>query len=403
MVGPYRTLIRTPGTARIFAGYFAGRLPAGMVTVAVALAFVDTPGGLTRVGLVIAAYSLAVAATAPVLGRLVDRFGARTVLGATGTAYVVLVVLLVVTRSAPLGVSVALGIGCGATYPPVAPTVRALWSGVWPTGSLRAAAFGLDAALVELLYLVGPLLATALGLAGGPRLPLLGLAALSGLGMVLLTTSRLLPTRPPVLADRAWWGPLGSGPVQVLLAVVVLTSAAFGLVEIGVIAFARGTGHPWYAGPLLAVAAAGSLVGGLVWGSLDLPAGPRRQLLVLLAVYILGVAPLGLLRVPWSLGLLLLVGQGAVAALLAALNALTGRLAPAGMAVETYTWLSTGNFVGTAIGAAVGSVIAHGLGPAATLSGAALPALAALMVVAVAVPVTVGTGPVDLAEPARLA
>jgi MFS family permease len=403
VVGPYRNLLRTAGTPRIFAGYFAGRLPAGMVTIAVALAFVDTPGGLTRVGLVIGAYSLAIAATAPVLGRLADRFGARVVLRVSGTAYVVLLLLLALSRSAPAGVSVALSIGCGATYPPVAPTVRALWSRVWPSGSLRAAAFGLDAALVELLYLVGPLLATALALVGGPRLPLLGLAGLSALGVVLVTTSRLLPIAPAVQAVRTWWGPLGRGPVRVLLAVVVLTSAAFGLVEIGVIAFARATGHPWYAGPLLAVAAAGSLVGGLVWGSRNVSAGPRRQLIVLLAVYIVGVAPLGLLHAPWSLGLLLLGGQGAVAALLAALNALTGRLAPAGMAVETYTWLSTGNFVGTAIGTAVGSVIGHGVGPAAALSGAALPALAALIVVAVAVPATLGTGPVDLGEPARVA
>lgn len=102
-----------------------------------------------------------------------------------------------------------------------------------------------------------------------------------------------------------------------LLVVVVLTIVAFGLVEIGVVAFARAAGH--------------------AWGVPEPSAGPRRQLFFLLSVYALGVAPLGLLGSPWLLGALLLLGQGAVAALLAALNALAGRLSPPGMAVETYT------------------------------------------------------------------
>ncbi|WP_245899690.1 MFS transporter [Geodermatophilus normandii] len=147
---------------------FAGRLPSAMVPLALLLMVQQQTGSYAVAGLASATYGLAMAAMAPVLGRLADRRTPRPVLLVQAAAYPLLLALLVavVLGGAPTAVVVAASAAAGAATPLVSGTVRALWSRVDP--AVRGTAFALDATATELVFVAGPTLVATLAVVAGP-------------------------------------------------------------------------------------------------------------------------------------------------------------------------------------------------------------------------------------------
>src|SRR6185312_8114333 len=126
--------------------------------------------------------------------------------------------------AAPL---IAIGALCGATFPAMSSCMRTLWSDLVPDPVLRQSAFALDAVLLEVCFIVGPLATGALVGAGRPAAAVLANATFSTVGTLVFAASR---------ASRSWrgsrdhahvhWaGPLRSGGILVLL----LTELMFGV------------------------------------------------------------------------------------------------------------------------------------------------------------------------------
>src|SRR5262249_21275703 len=81
------------------------------------------------------------------------------------------------------------------------------------------------------------------------------------------------PRSPGIRLDRLSWAVMG--PVCV---VGVALGALFGAAEVSTVAFAAGGGHEGYAGPLLALYAAGSLIAGIATGLVQWRVGPATRL-----------------------------------------------------------------------------------------------------------------------------
>ena len=98
---------------------------------------------------------------APVQGRLVDRFGQRRVLPPLALVHAAALGLLVLTTElgAPTAVLVLFGLLAGFAIPPTSSVLRSMWPSLLrDRPHLLQPAYALDSVLIELIFILGPLL-----------------------------------------------------------------------------------------------------------------------------------------------------------------------------------------------------------------------------------------------------
>src|SRR4051794_6924708 len=357
-------------------------MPSAMVPLALLLMVQQQTGSYAVAGLASATLGIAMAAMAPVLGRLADRRGPRGVLLAQGVLYPLALAALVavVLGGAPKAAIIAAAAAAGASAPLVSGTVRALWSRVDPR--VRVTAFALDATVTELVFVAGPTAVAALAVFASPAVAVAVAGVLAVCGAVGIATSGAMrswvpaaPARTPLLATV-----LAPGMPRVLLSGSALM-LGFGALEVAIPAFADASGSPGMSGVLLAVWSLGSVAGGLWFGARVVSASlPRQYRWGLLGVTI-GLAPLATVSSPLVLGALLFLGGTAIAPTLTVQSSLVGVIAPAHATTEAFTWLSTIAFGASAIGAAVGgALIESSFGVSGSLVLAAVGAALAVVV-----------------------
>ena len=128
------------------------------------------------------------------------------------------------------------------SYPAIGPALRSSFRIVLPDPGARRVAFALDATSVELAFVCGPLLLSALLLPGIAALPLLvtaGLLAVGGLGYCLTGVARRAnaATQQAAAGHDAAAAPTGprsaltATGVPVVLAVMLVISIGFGQLD----------------------------------------------------------------------------------------------------------------------------------------------------------------------------
>ncbi len=122
----------------------------------------------------------------PLWGRLMDRSGQIPVLVSTALSSAALLISLAVAAvlQAPSALLIVLAAGAGLAYPPVSPAIRAAWRVVFADRAARKVAFALDSTSVELIFVTGPLLLSALLAFTPPVVPLVVTAALMAGGVL---------------------------------------------------------------------------------------------------------------------------------------------------------------------------------------------------------------------------
>jgi len=296
--GPYRRLLGEPALRGLAVADVCARLPQGMVAITLLLV-AATHASMTTAGLVVAGYTLGQAVTGPLRGRLADRYGLARVCAFCGCGYAV--ALLGLLAGSLAGSSawllVAAATAAGLIVPPLSPGMRSLWSAQTPR-ALRQTAFALDAAVFDLAYLTGPVVASALAVGVAPAAAVGLLLALTGAAIVMIG----LRSRPAVAegglaapARRGGSGPLHSPALRRLLITGGLLNAALSATEVALTGYVRQHHALWASGPLLAGVSAGSIVGSLLLGARGsgaLAGETGRRLPRLLACYALGLAAL---------------------------------------------------------------------------------------------------------------
>lgn len=164
-----------------------------------------------------------------------------------------------------------------------------------------------------------------------------------------LRTWRIEPRRGASLL-----GPLAGRRFVVLVGVVLCYSTAFGLVEIGIAAYATETGDPAFAGVLLGVMSAGSALGGLAYGSRSWHLPLARQFAATLAIMGAGLALLALPWGPWSFVLCCAAAGVIMAPALIIQSILVAKTARAEHSTEAFTWSTSALLGGVGIGLASG-------------------------------------------------
>jgi MFS family permease len=378
---PYLDILRTPGIPRLLGSALVGRMPIGMAGLAIVLLVREAGGSYAAAGLVAGAYAVSLGLTAPVLGRLIDRVGQTPVLLAcavvSAAGFVGLAVAAEAGARTLLTVFAAIG---GAALPPVAACLRALWSELLGRGAELQAAFSVEAIVQELIFVTGPPLVALLAAVFAPA------AAVVGIAVLLLAGIGAFASAPASRAWRGerwaadWAGPLRSRGIRAVLACIVMMAAAFGAVEVAVPAAAERLGSRTLAGPLLALWAAGSMVGGLVFGGSGSGRPTERRLAGLLGLVAAGIAVLALVvgRVQFGAGMVA-AGLG-IAPAIACLYLLVDRLAPTGTVTEAFAWVNSAFGTGIAVGNASGGAVVQRAGADAVFLLAAAAVVAAALI-----------------------
>ena len=398
VLGRYAAVLRGRGTAVPLTASIIGRLSLGMTTLALLLLVRETTGSYASAGLVSAAYALAFGVFGPSRARAADRSGPVPALLLTAFVHPAALGGLVALAVAdvPTWALLPVAVLSGATVPPHGPVMRALWASLLE-GPLRATAYSLESVVVELCFVVGPLLTALLAAAVHPGAAVVAaglLALLGALGMVATETVRaVVPHQTPHLSRI---GPLTSPAVRALLLTVAGIGVGFGAIEVALPAFVEGEGaRPAAAGVLLAVWGLGSIVGGLVYGGLSLATPHRRQLPVLVAALAVGTALPLLATGPVVMGVALFAYGLTIAPFSACNSLLLGETAPPGTTTEAFAWNTSMLFGGAALGSAVAGVLVERSGPSA---GLAVTAVAGVLALAAAVS---GVARLRGAEPIR--
>ena len=379
----YRDLLRVPGLRPLMLAVSVGRLPYGMNILAVILLLRAAGFDYATVGIVTAASGLSVGLAAPVMGRVIDRVGQTKVLlaAAVFTAVSGSVFVIAVLEGAGATLVTILAFLTGLVVPPVSPSLRALLPSLVGRERLDTA-FALDALLLELVFIFGPLLAAGIATAISPQVAFLtGVAfqTAGGLGVAASPHSRAWRPEPREAGTRGT-GALSTAGIRVLVLTLGLTAVSLGVLEIAIAAFAEEHATRDDAGWLFTLWSVGSLAGGLWYGARHWQLPSHVRFLVVTAVLTIGLAPLPLAGSMPVFAVLVIVAGLGLAPSTAAAYSLIGDLAPAGAVTEAYSWQIVGYVAGSAVGAWLAGVIVEHVSVAAALACAPLAAALGLLV-----------------------
>ncbi|MFT3888633.1 MAG: MFS transporter [Arachnia sp.] len=373
----FLALLKLPGLGLVIATQLIARFPAGMYSLGILMHVEHRMGTYTAAGLVLAAFSVGTAVAGPIVSRQLSRFGTTRVLLVTLAVSVAAVVALVVAPL-PLPGLMALGAVAGAAMPPVVPAVRTLYPHLAPQRLINPL-FNLDAALQELIWVIGPVAITLLVAGLGTMSALLVVAVIQVAGGLVFALVPVVRNTKIPGTDRRLGGVLRNHSVVLMVVTSMLLIGGFAAMEAAIVAtFGEGS---LSAGVALAICSLGSLFGGLYAGNRPLT---RWSLALRMLVVALGFgAAVALAHGFWAISLALFVaGLGCAPALAAVSSVIAGSVDFADTA-EAYGWVGTGQLLGASVGSAAAGIAIDSFGGQGGLSVSLVVVLLATVVAAV--------------------
>jgi MFS family permease len=376
----YAALLEAREMRLTIAASTIGRLPIGITGLAVLLLVQTATESFVRGGAATACYVIGLAVAAPALGRLIDRTGPRRTLLACSVAFPAALACLVaaVQAGSHALLILALGAAAGAAFPPITVCMRTYFKQRLHDDTLLNTAYSLESVLIELIFIVGPMIVALFVAAASPAAAVLFAAATGSIGTLLFLRSpplrswRIEPRTAPSLL-----GPLAQTGFPSLVGIVLCYSTAFGLLEIGMTAYATEKGNAALAGVLLGLMSAGSALGGIAYGSRSWHLPLMRQFALMLALMGVGLLVLALPWAPWPFAVLSFFAGVVMAPALIIQSMLVAKTARSEHMTEAFTWSASALLCGVGIGMAAGGGLLEYWPSATVLAAGAVTALAA--------------------------
>lgn len=364
MFKSYREILQIPGGLKFSAAGLIARFPMSIVGIAQILMVTTLYGSYDIAGKVAAASVISYAVCAPMLAKLVDRYGQSKVMIPSITVSALGLIGLLVAASLhlnPWWLIVTTMVAGGASGS-LGSMVRSRWTMVVQNNAQMHTAYAMESTLDEVVYMVGPVIATVLTTSVHPLAGLILALILMLSGGYWFLSQRA--TEPPVThADSS--APRTSvmaQPVMIALALVyVLAGAVFGSIDMSVVAFTDALNVKQLSGLLLGIFATGSMFAGLLYGS-------RTWRFPLWKLFVGGVFGLAIgttsiaFAKTWhGMALIMLVTGFSVSPTMINVNAMVQRAVPINRLTEGLTWMSTAMSLGVSLGSAsAGTAIDYG-------------------------------------------
>jgi predicted MFS family arabinose efflux permease len=352
---PYRELFAAPGALAFSLAGFVARMPISMEGIGIVLLVSATTGSYATAGGVSATSAFVAALAAPQVARAVDKRGqARVAVPALAVFAASLGAFLACAEArAPVwALYVTAGLA-GASMPNIGAFVRARWAVLY-TGTPRLhTAYALESTIDELIFIIGPVLATVLATQVTQLSGLAAVLLFAVTGTLALVAQRATEPVPTGRGRHEGQPAIGVPGIRVLMLVFAALGCLFGAMEITVVAFATEHGHRAVAGVILAVYASGSGLAGIIFGTLRLSAPLHRRFLA--GVSCLAASIVALPFIPSLTGLtaMFFAAGFAISPTLISGFALVESLARPGQLTEGLTWLTSGILIGVTAGTAL--------------------------------------------------
>ncbi|GIH79770.1 MFS transporter [Planobispora longispora] len=368
-IEPYRRLLALPGVRTLLLVGLIARIPSTAVGLTLTLHVNESLGlGWFEAGAVGTATTVGMAVGSPLAGRLVDRYGLRPVLLATGVAQLA---FWTSAWALPYPVLVVASVVAGLLALPVFSVIRQCLAAMVPVEQRRTG-FSLDSMLVELSYMAGPAFAAAGTVALGSTWTMCLVAAgLAG------SAAALILLDPPTRSDEekeeaAEKVPRGEWLTPGLVTLLGTASAATFILtatELSLVATMDRAGDTAWIGLAIGVWCLYSLLGGFVYGGLPRGFSP----LVLIGGMGLLTVPVGLVGGGWWWLVVALLPAGVLCApgLSSTVEAVS-RWVPAGARGEAMGLHGTALLIGGGVAAPIAGAIIDSAGPGWAFAAAGL-------------------------------
>ncbi|MET8211631.1 MFS transporter [Streptomyces sp. NPDC005373] len=371
----YRDLLRTPAVSWLLTTSVIGRFNQGMTGLAL-LMLITEHHSYAVAGLISTASVAGAFLAGPLLSRWADTHGRRRVLAATSVLNA-LTMTAIVLAPAEVPVLAVLCFLSGMCTPPLTAAVRAALPALVGEDR-RKAVFALESTLQELIFVLGPPATAMLAAVGGPRLAVAACGACVLVGTLGYARDRNADIGRQAAGTRPKSGRVLRTPgIPRVLAAGALLYGALACQSLGVIAVVSGSRVGADAGFVVAAGSLGSLVGGLVYGSLSRHRAQLRHLMLFVAV---GLATLPLAPGRNVLTILVFCWGLTLAPAMSQLFERLSSLAPPESATEAFGWMNSVVTAGNALGAAFSGVLITTFGVRAPLVAACVAAALAAAV-----------------------
>ena len=406
---PYARLFSIPGAKAFCVSGAVARLPISMMSLGIVLALNHLYDNWTVAGTMSAVYVFALSCVTPFYARLFDRFGQRRV-GRVALSVQVVAMLafaFAALMRVPIPLLFALAIVMGLTQFSFGALVRTRWAyalrGRDDGDALLNTAYAMEAAIDEVVFILGPILAAWLATSVHPVSQLFVPTIACGVGGAVFFS--LKSTQPPAIvemievetSDAAVRG-VGDAPaadnlsldrlrrqgakpksvllyggVLPLLVVFLVFNMSFTSFDVSVTATMKAMGLERFLGLQLAMFAVGSCIGAVVFGSRRFKGSHWAHMVIFLCLLVVGYVGFRLTMDNLILlGIIEIVAGLCVSPLFTTGNLIVKELVPAESLTEGLSWVSTAGTVGTSFGSSVAGVVLDASSPHV---GMLLPAL----------------------------
>jgi MFS family permease len=384
MLSSYRALLGRDRARSLAVACGLGWLSFSGYGLAIILAVHAGTHSFAEAGAAVAAFSVGSGLLAPARGRSIDRRGPRA-LGYLAVGHLLGSGLLLIGCSGGHRAWLVFpGAALAGTFaPPIIATARSMWTDV-AGPDLARTGHALNAALADAAQIASPALTGVLALLVSPSAALATLVVGAATAAWLLAgRDRPTKSRSSVPVAHRVWGMLReSAGLRTILACDFAIGGWLGGLEVTVIAVAASAGTPELGALPLASSAVGSIAVSL-WSGTHRSSQSAGSRYVMGSVMVAAVLPLTLLA--QSVGpiaaILVLAGAG-VGLLNVAVFELLDHVVPHDRATEAFTWLTTSQAAGTAVGAAGAGRLAQTDSTAALLLVIAFAVLASAIALA---------------------
>jgi MFS family permease len=361
----YVEFIRQPDVGPLLLVALFARMPVGMVGFSMLMFLRESMGNFALAGTAVGINFIAIAAAAPIQGRLIDRHGPRKLLFVTGLVQpLALVAILVSVKTGmPFAVVAVFAALAGLFASPITTLTRTLWRHRFDRDEDRRTAFSLDAVTIEINFTLGPafiavILATwnataAFAIASGTVVIAI---------FVFIASPAMRYFKLEAGVKRHLFGPLTEPRLWLVFITTFGLAMGVGFMEVGYPAYGTALAMPALGGVLLAINSMGSAVGGGIYGGVHFKLPVERQLAGALALMAVPLFLHAIVPTTFLFACVAFLAGALIAPSVAAQSVLVSRLAPSRYATEAFTWSSTFIVSGIGAGMALGGAIVEAVG-----------------------------------------
>jgi MFS family permease len=366
MLKPYKTLLRTPGALKFSLAGFIGRMPIAMDSLAIIFIVVAATDSYALAGALTAVGSIVVGAAEVFWSRQADRRGqAKILLMAVPTRVVsFLIFILLVSKDAPIWTWFVSLIVAESTAISAGGMVRRRWLHILKNdsdssdGHLVNTAYSWEAMVDEIVFILGPVVATTCAVQISPSAGILAGLVFLVIGLPSLAAMKSTePPAEPANTEEPHPAVLRNRIVQSIVIPCAFLGGFFGAIGITVVGFAEEKNAASSTGWLLAIWAVGSAVAALINGVIRFKSAHATRFLIYLVVLTIGTVPLLFVDSIALLAFALFINGFFIAPLIVNAYGTVESAVPAGQITEALTWVIAGMPLGAAVASALSGVI----------------------------------------------